>query len=116
MKFNAYKENIVDIEINESNFSEKVLSSDKPVLVDFWAPWCGPCKTLNPVIEELADEYRSRVKIVKVNTDKNISLSTRFQIASIPCLILFSNGTPLQRIVGLKPKSDIKKIIDNALQ
>ncbi|MDR3256341.1 MAG: thioredoxin [Endomicrobium sp.] len=103
------------VEINESNFSQEVLSSDKPVLVDFWSPWCGPCKMLVPVIEELAAEYEGKAKIGKVNTDENMSLSAKFKITSIPCLILFKNGIVLQKIVGFRPKNDIKNIIDSAL-
>jgi thioredoxin 1 len=103
------------VEINENNFAQEVLSSDKPVLVDFWAPWCNPCKMLSPIIEELVAEYECRVKIGKVNTDENMSLSAKFQIVSIPCLLLFKNGETLYKTVGFKSKNDIKKIIDNAL-
>ncbi|MCA6079865.1 MAG: thioredoxin [Endomicrobium sp.] len=103
------------VEINESNFEREVLSSDNPVLVDFWAPWCNPCKMLSPIIEELADEYDGRVKIGKINTDENTSLSAKFQITSIPCLILFKNGTTVHKIDGFRSKNDIKKIIDNTL-
>jgi thioredoxin 1 len=103
------------IEINEDNFVQEILSSDKPVLVDFWAPWCNPCKMLSQVIEELAAEYENRVKVGKVNTDENMSLSSKFQISSIPCLILFKNGEPLHRTVGCMSKNDIKKIIDSVL-
>ena len=83
------------IEINETNFEKEVLSSDKPVLIDFWAPWCGPCKMLSPVIEEIASQYNGKAKVFKVNTDENMSLSTKFQITSVPCLILFKNGEVL---------------------
>ncbi len=103
------------VEINENNFVQEVLSSDKPVLVDFWATWCNPCKMLFPVIEELAAEYEGKVKVGKVNTDENMSLSEEFQIVSIPCLILFKNGETLHRTVGCISKNDIKKIIDSAL-
>ncbi|MDR1417922.1 MAG: thioredoxin [Endomicrobium sp.] len=103
------------IELNESNFSQEVLSSDKPVLVDFWAPWCGPCKMLTPIIDELSAEYEGKAKIFKVNTDANMSLSSQYQITSIPCLILFKQGKIVQKIVGLKPKNDLKKLIDSVL-
>ncbi|MDR0617446.1 MAG: thioredoxin [Endomicrobium sp.] len=103
------------IEVNESTFSQEVLSSQKPVLVDFWAPWCGPCKMLSPVIDEIAAEYEGKAKVVKVNTDANMSLSSQYQIASIPCLILFKGGNVIQRVVGFRSKNDLKKLIDSVL-
>jgi thioredoxin 1 len=103
------------IEINETSFDQEVMSSSKLVLVDFWAPWCGPCKMLSPIIDEISSEYDGKAKICKVNTDENMSLSAKFQITSIPCLILFKNGEVLQKIIGFKSKSDIKKVIDAAL-
>jgi thioredoxin 1 len=105
----------MSVEINENNFAREVLSYDKPVLVDFWAPWCNPCRMLSPVIEELAAEYEGRVKIGKVNADESMSLSAKFQIVSIPCLLLFKDGEMLCRIVGFRSKNDIKKSIDNVL-
>jgi thioredoxin 1 len=109
------KEIYMAIEINETNFEKEVLSSDKPVLVDFWAPWCSPCKMLSPVIEEIASQYNGKSKVFKVNTDENMSLSAKFQITSIPCLILFKNGEVLNKIVGFRPKGDIEKLINSAL-
>lgn len=106
---------MAELDINEQNFEQEVVSSDVPVLLDFWAPWCGPCKMLMPVVEELAKEYDGKIKVGKVNTDENMSLSSKFQITSIPCLIIFKNGKPINKMVGFRPKNDIKKEIDNVL-
>lgn len=103
------------IELTDANFDTEVLKSSIPVLVDFWAPWCGPCKMLTPVIEELAVEYASRVKVGKVNTDNNMGTSTKYQISSIPTIIFFKGGVIVQKIVGFKPKSELKKILDGLL-
>ncbi|MDR3281766.1 MAG: thioredoxin [Endomicrobium sp.] len=103
------------VEINENNFQQEVSFSDKLVLVDFWAPWCGPCKMFSRVVEELSLEYEDKIKIGKVNTDENLSLSARFQISSIPCLILFKGGKTLQKAVGFKSKNEVKKIIDTII-
>ncbi|MCL2145329.1 MAG: thioredoxin [Endomicrobia bacterium] len=104
-----------EINLTEANFTEEVLGSDKLVVVDFWAPWCGPCKMLSPIIEELAKEYEGKAKICKINTDENMSIASKYQITSIPCIILFKGGNAVQKIVGFKPKNDIKKVIDNAI-
>ncbi len=106
---------MAELNINEQNFEQEVVNSDIPVLVDFWAPWCGPCKMLMPVVEELANEYDGKIKVGKVNTDENMSLSSKFQITSIPCLIIFKNGKPVNKMVGFRPKNDIKKEIENVL-
>jgi len=105
----------MELVINEQNFDQEVVNSDIPVLVDFWAPWCGPCKMLMPVVEELAKEFDGKIKVGKINTDENMSLSSKFQITSIPCLIIFKNGKAINKMVGFRPKNDIIKEIDNVL-
>lgn len=106
---------MAEINISEQNFEQEVLKSDILVLVDFWAPWCGPCKMLSPVVDEIAKEYEGKIKVCKVNTDENMNLSSQFQITSIPCLIIFKGGKPINKMVGFRPKNDIKKEIDNVL-
>ena len=105
----------MELVINEQNFEQEVVNSDIPVLLDFWAPWCGPCKMLLPVIDEIAKEYDGKIKVGKVNTDENMSLSSQFQITSIPCLIIFKGGKAINKMVGFRPKIDIMKEIDNVL-
>ncbi len=104
-----------EIVITEENFEQEVVNSDIPVLLDFWAPWCGPCKMLLPIVDELAKEFEGKIKIGKVNTDENMSLSSKFQITSIPCLILFKNGKPVNKLVGFRPKAVIIQEVNNVL-
>ena len=103
------------MEFNGDNFQSEVLGSDQPVLVDFWAPWCGPCKQLGPVIDELAGEYEGKAKIGKVNVDNNQDLAAQFGIRGIPTVILFKGGEVVQNFVGLKSKDDLATALNDAL-
>jgi len=104
-------------EINSQNFEVEVLGSSKstPVLVDFWAPWCGPCKMIAPIVEELSNEYAGKVKFGKLNTDENSDTTTKYGVMSIPTLLLFRDGEPVERIVGFTQKANLKKKIEEHL-
>jgi len=90
--------------LTDATFDEHVKSSDVPVLVDFWAEWCGPCKMISPVLEEIAEEQAGKIRIVKVNVDDSLRVASRFEVQSIPTLILFKDGEPKMRVIGAKPK------------
>ena len=92
------------VKVTDANFTDEVLTSDKPVLVDFWAEWCGPCKMVAPVLEEIATEHADKITIAKLDIDENPSTARDFQVMSIPTLILFKGGEPVKQIVGAKPK------------
>ncbi|WP_413854492.1 thioredoxin [Candidatus Ruminimicrobium bovinum] len=106
---------MAEINVTEANFAQEVLQSQIPVLVDFWATWCGPCKMLLPVIDEIAKEFEGKVKVCKVNTDENMSLSSQFQITSIPCLIIFKGGRAVHKMVGFRPKTDIVRELNEII-
>ena len=103
------------IELNQDSFEKSVLEAQKPILVDFWAPWCGPCRAVAPVVEELAKEYDGKVDFAKVNVDESPFIASKFSVMSIPTLILFKDGKPAEQVVGFKPKDQIKKLIDKTL-
>ena len=100
------------LEFTDVTFDEVVLQSDRPVLVDFWAAWCGPCKALAPIIDDLATEYDGRVKVGKVDTDANREVSVRFSVSAIPTVILFHKGEIVQKFVGLRAKKDFQTALD----
>ena len=102
-------------DVTDQTFEQSVIKSDQPVLVDFWAPWCGPCRMVAPIVEELAGEYEGRVKFVKLNTDENPEVSMRYGIRSIPTLLVFKDGEVKGQIVGFRPKSELKKRLDAVL-
>ena len=103
------------MEFCDNNFELEVLKSDIPVLVDFWAEWCGPCKALAPTVAELADEYKDKVKVGKVNVDSNGNTATNYGVRSIPTLLIFQNGTILNQIVGNVPKESITKLLNEVV-
>jgi thioredoxin 1 len=103
------------IEFTDINFDDEVLKPGQAVLVDFWAPWCGPCRMLAPVMADLAQAYAGRVKVGKLNTDENPNVPGRYGIMSIPTVILFKNGQVVSQLVGALPKKDFEKMIDASL-
>ncbi len=103
------------MEFCDDNFELEVLNADIPVLVDFWAEWCGPCKALAPTVAELADEYKDKVKVGKVNVDSNGNTATNYGVRSIPTLMIFQNGTILNQIVGNVPKESITKLLNEVV-
>ena len=103
------------LELNDSIFDEKVLKSDMPVLVDFWAEWCGPCKAIAPSLEELSKEMASKLKIVKINVDENPSISQTYSIRSIPALMIFKDGEKISEKMGAHPKSALQSWVNETI-
>ena len=102
-------------EVTDATFDSDVMKGDLPTLVDFWAPWCGPCRMVAPLVEELGEEYAGKVNFFKMNTDENPSVPSKYGIRSIPSLLIFKDGELKDTIVGFRPKSDLKKRLEAAL-
>ncbi len=102
-------------EVTDSDFEQEVLKAELPVLVDFWAEWCGPCKMIAPILERLAEEYDGKIKFVKVDTEENFETPSRYGILSLPTLLVFKGGQQIERITGARPKGDLKRSLEKAL-
>ena len=104
------------VTLTDGNFQREVIESQKPVLVDFWAPWCGPCQAMGPVISELADEFQSRAVVAKIDVDNNPEMAARYGIRSIPTLMIFQNGKITDQMVGTMPKKALAQKLEDRLQ
>jgi thioredoxin 1 len=104
-----------EMEFTDANFDQEVLKSDQPVLVDFWAPWCGPCRMIAPIVAEISTEYSGKLKVGKLNTDDNQGVAARYGVMSIPTVMIFKNGEMVARIVGAQPKQALTGKIDAVL-
>ena len=102
-------------EVTDQEFETSVIKSDQPVLVDFWAPWCGPCRAIAPIVEELAGEYQGKVSFAKLNTDDNQRTAMKYGIMAIPTLVLFRGGNEVARVTGVQSKANLKKTIDGVV-
>ncbi len=101
---------MAEITVTKSNFEKEVLQSDKPVLIDFWASWCGPCRMVAPVIEEIAREYDGEIKVAKINIDEERELARKYKVVSIPTLMVIKDGQPVNQSIGFQPKESIVKL------
>jgi len=102
-------------QVSDAGFEGDVLKSETPVLVDFWAPWCGPCRSVAPLVNDLANQYQGKLKVAKVNVDESSQVAMKYQVTSIPTFILFKNGTVADRMLGALPRSEFVKFIDRNL-
>ena len=103
------------LELSDASFESDVINSEVPVLVDFWAPWCGPCRAVAPIVEEISEAYDGKIKVGKLNVDENPSTTMKFGIRSIPTLLVFKGGEAVEQIIGAVPKGEIEKAVDKAL-
>ncbi len=118
VKLRVFKQGILGMaaaEVTDSTFKQEVLESKTPVLVDFWAPWCGPCRMVAPVVEEIAEQYLGKVKVVKVNTDENSGVASQYGIRSIPTLMIFKDGQRVDMVVGAVPKTTLATTLEKHL-
>jgi thioredoxin 1 len=103
------------IKLTKSNFEQEVVNSDKPVFVDFWAQWCGPCRAVAPIVDELANDYDGKIKVAKVNVDEEGELAQKFRVMSIPTLMVFKSGEVADKIIGARPKDELASVIEKNL-
>lgn len=103
------------VQASDDSFGEEVLKSEVPVVVDFWAPWCGPCKMIAPMLEEFAEEYDGKLKVVKLDVDQNPKISSQYKIMSIPALLFFKDGKLVEQVIGALPKAQLQKHLDKIL-
>jgi len=99
--------------VSEDRFDQEVISSSKPVLVDFWAPWCGPCRQIAPVLDQLADRYQDKISVAKVNVDESATVASRYGVRSIPMLMIFKGGKMVDSLVGARPLKDLERFVDS---
>lgn len=105
----------MSMELTDANFDQEVLKSTEPVLVDLWAPWCGPCRMLSPIIEKLGEEYKGKVKVFKLNTDDNPDTAVKFRVQAIPTLLFFKSGSVVEHLVGVQPEKEIRSKLEGLL-
>ena len=103
------------IPVNDADFEKQVLKAEKPVLVDFWATWCKPCTMIAPIVDELAEEFAGKINFAKLDIDKNPKTAAKYNVRSIPTLLIFKKGEPVTHVVGLRPKSELKKNLENSI-